>query len=278
MKKLLIAPALAAILALLAGCDGVNNPGDGSSAGWIPPGHKATGHAAGAHHGGRHIKLTVMAASSLTGPFGELAKTYEQQHKGTKVTLVLDSSATLVQQLQNGAPGGVLATADKKTMDAAVAAQVVAGKPAEFATNTLVLAVPANNPAHLKSFADLNKPGVKYLTCVTTAPCGNLAQQLLTKDKVAAKPASQETDVKAVLAKVESGEADAGLVYASDVKSSNGKVTSIAIPGAQSSPNLYFIAVAAGVKHAKAAQAWVTLVESQIGQQILRQAGFGAPK
>ena len=269
MKKLIASLLLAAAAPLaLTACDGVNNPGDGSG--------MAGGGGSGGH--GHHIKLTVLAASSLTGAFGTLAKTYEAQHKGTKVDLVLDSSATLVQQLQQGAPGGILATADKKTMDSAVAAHLIKGTPYEFASNTMVLVVPASNPAHISSFADLAKPGVKYLTCVPSAPCGNLADQLLSQDKITAKPASQETDVKAVLAKIESGDADAGLVYATDAKAAGTKVKSFTIPGAATSPNLYYIAITSGAKHLKAAEAWLKLLKSQAGQQALSQAGFGAAK
>ena len=222
-----------------------------------------------------HRTLTVLAASSLTGTFTDLAAQFEAAHEGVDVKLVFDSSATLAQQAIEGAPGDVLATADQKTMDQAKTDDGIAGDPKQFATNVVVLAVPKDNPAHVSAFGDLDKDGVDYLTCVPTAPCGSAAEALLAKAGISRKPVSQEVDVKSVLAKVESDEADAGLVYQTDVTASGGKVTGIEVPGAAESPNTYWVAVTANAKQDELADDWVAFLTSESGQAVLKTAGFG---
>lgn len=220
--------------------------------------------------------LTVLAASSLTESFTELAKQFESDHPGVKVKLSFDSSATLAEQVDQGAPADVLATADQKTMQTVVDAGN-ASAPKVFATNQLTMVVPAKNPAHLNSFADLDKPGVAYLTCVTTAPCGALAQTQLAAHHITAEPKSQEVDVKSVLAKVEAGEADAGLVYVTDAVAAGDKVRRIDIPASGETLNRYPIAALKGSSEPTLATQWVHLVTSSQGQQVLRAAGFGKP-
>src|SRR4249919_1647783 len=158
--------------------------------------------------------ITVLAASSLTGTFTELADQFEKDHPGVKVKLAFDSSATLAQQAAGGAPADVLATADTTTMDSAKSA--LSSTPQNFATNVMVLVAPTDNPAGITKFADLNSGKVKYVVCVDTAPCGKVAAALLAQDHVTAPPVSTEVDVKSVLARVTEGEADAGIVYTTD--------------------------------------------------------------
>lgn len=225
--------------------------------------------------GGTDKTLTVLAASSLTGTFTQLAGEFETKVPGVEVKLVFDSSATLAQQTVEHAPGDVLATADQKTMDAAKSGGGVQGDPKQFATNVIVLAVPKDNPAKITSLADLNKKGVDYLTCVTTAPCGSAAASLLQSNHITRKPVSEEVDVKAVLAKVEAGEADAGLVYATDVASSGGKVTGIDVPGASESPNTYWMAVTEAAKEGPLAGQWIDFLTGSEGQAVFETAGFG---
>jgi molybdate transport system substrate-binding protein len=143
--------SLVATLAL-AGCGGSGASGDGSG--------QETG------------TLTVLAAASLTETFTTLAKDFEAAHPGVQVRLAFDSSATLAEQVTQGAPADVLATADERTMQTVVAAGGTAGDPRLFATNHLQMVVPRDNPAGLKAFSDLEKPGVKYVVCVDSAPCG----------------------------------------------------------------------------------------------------------
>ena len=220
--------------------------------------------------------LTVLAASSLTESFTELAKQFESDHPGVKVKLSFDSSATLAEQVDQGAPADVLATADQKTMQTVVDAGN-ASSPQLFATNQLTMVVPAKNPAHLRSFADLDKPGVAYVVCVPTAPCGKLAQTQLAAHHIAAKPKSEEVDVKSVLAKVEADEADAGLVYVTDAVAAGDKVTKIDIPASGETLNRYPIAALKDASEPTLAKEWVDLVTSSQGQQVLRAAGFGKP-
>jgi molybdate transport system substrate-binding protein len=222
--------------------------------------------------------LTVLAASSLTGTFTDLAAEFEAEHPGVHVRLVFDSSATLAQMAVERAPGDVLATADRKTMDGAVADDGTDGKATQFATNELVLAVPEDNPAGIRAIGDLDQGGVDYLTCVDTAPCGAAAESLLRQDAVTRKPASQEVDVKSVLTKLESGGADAGFVYRTDVIASHGSVTAVEVPEATANPNTYWVAPTAGVEkdavQRELARAWIRLLTGK-GRAVLTAAGFG---
>lgn len=255
MKKVNVLLALGLTLAVaLTGCSSSSDTG-GSSGG----------------------KLTVLAASSLTGTFQTLATTFEKQHPGVKVVFSFDSSATLAEQVNQGAPADVLATADTKTMQTVVDAKMTDGSPKLFATNVLVLAVPKANPAGITSFGDLNKPSVSWIMCVTTAPCGSLAQTELAADHITTKPKSQEIDVKTVLAKIDNGDVDAGLVYATDAKADAAHVTPLPIPNTAKFINDYPIVALKDSKQATLAHDWVNLVLSSQGQQVLKAAGFGAP-
>ena len=177
---------------------------------------------------GDSTTITVLAAASLTGTFTDLAHRFEQDHPGVTVKLAFDSSATLAQQALDGAPADVLATADTATMDSAKDA--LTSDPKLFATNSMVLVTPKSNPAGITSFQDLDSGKVTWVACVETAPCGKVAAALLEDNHVTSKPASLEVDVKAVLAKVTSDEADAGLVYATDAVAAGGDVKTVEIP------------------------------------------------
>jgi len=250
--------------ALLAGCSSTGAGGSGGSDG-------------SGGSGGTGGTLTVLAASSLTEAFGSLGHTFEHQHPGLHVRFSFDSSATLAEQVVQGAPADVLATADSDTMHTVVAAHDNAEPPKLFATNELVLAVPRANPAHITDVADLDRPGVKYLACVSSAPCGALADTLLKMNHISAPPVSREVDVKSVLSKLELGEADAGFVYTTDARSSQGKVRALPIPHAAQHLNPYPIVTLTGSGQPSLAHAWVRLVLSPTGRRVLRAAGFGAP-
>lgn len=218
--------------------------------------------------------LTVLAAASLTETFTEIAADFEAEHDGVDVRLVFDSSATLAEQTVQGAPGDVLATADQRTMDDAEANGGTSGDPAQFATNVVVLAVPADNPADIAAVSDLDRDGVDYLTCVPTAPCGAAAVALLSDLEIDHEPASQEVDVKAVLAKVVDGEADAGFVYQTDVTAAGAEVRGIAVPGSQEDPNTYWAAVTANADQPALAREWIDYLLGD-GAATLAEAGFG---
>jgi len=221
--------------------------------------------------------LNVLAAASLTEVFTDLAKDFEKDHPGVKVKLAFDSSATLAEQVNQGAPADVLATADTDTMQTVVDQDGTDGDPKVFATNDLVMAVPPGNKAGITSIGDLDKPGVKYVVCVDTAPCGKLAVKVLAASGVKTKPASEEVDVKATLSKVELDEADAGLVYASDILSAGKKVGKVDLPTNNENLNTYPIAALSSARKPTLAKDWVDLVTSAKGQQALADAGFGKP-
>jgi molybdate transport system substrate-binding protein len=221
--------------------------------------------------------LTVLAASSLSGTFTDLATQFERSHPGVRVRLVLDSSATLAQMAREHAPGDVLATADRRTIDQAAAGGGLGGTPTQFASNVVVLAVPRDNPAKITSVSDLDKGGVDYLTCVASAPCGAAAHALLQAEGITRTPVSEEVDVKAVLTKVEADEADAGLVYRTDVTATKGKVTALEVPGANAQPNTYWVAPTAASTQSRLARAWIELLTGPDGRAVLSTAGFGTP-
>ncbi|MBA2465335.1 MAG: molybdate ABC transporter substrate-binding protein [Nocardioidaceae bacterium] len=226
---------------------------------------------------GQGSELTVLAAASLTGTFTELAAAFEDDHPGVTVNLAFESSATLAEQVTEGAPADVLATADEPTMQLVVDADGTAADPEVFATNRLALVVPAENPAGIDSFTDLDDPAVDYVVCIDSAPCGALARDVLDGQEVTNEPASEEIDVRAVLSKVELDEADAGIVYATDAVAAGDAVRTLAVPDADVVPNSYPIAVLGGAKEPELARAWVDLVLSDQGQGILLDAGFGPP-
>ena len=221
----------------------------------------------------RSSTLRVMAAASLTEAFTELESTYEKAHPDVDVTLSFDSSAILVEQLSQGLAADVLATADEKTMDKAVSAGVISGEPQAFATNTLVIATPAGNPADITGIADLAE--TDFAVCVPAAPCGDATQRLFALDRFTGKPATEEENVKGVLTKVTAGEVDAGLVYASDAQAAGDKVDVVRAENASEVVNVDPIAVVKGSRNADDAKDWIALVTGPVGQKIVESHGFG---
>lgn len=217
--------------------------------------------------------LTVLAAASLTDSFEDLATVFEAQHPGVRVRLAFDSSATLAQQALEGAPADVLATADARTM--ADATGTLAAEPRVFATNELVLVTPADNPAGVTTLGDLDRPGVTWVACVETAPCGAVAADLL--GDVSSDPASREVDVRAVLTRVAEDEADAGLVYRTDAVAAGEAVSSFRIPGSGAAETEYQVAPLDQAGEPELAREFADLVVSREGRTLLAAAGFGAP-
>lgn len=256
----LAAALVAALLLLGPGC-GSDQPGP------------AVGSAPSAGGG----KLTVFAAASLKNVFTELGGSFEASHPGTTVTFSFAGSADLVSQLQAGAPADVFASADTKNMDKAQADQLLLGDPVLFASNTLQIAVPPDNPAQISSLADLGRAGVKLVTCAPAVPCGAAAQRVATAAGVTLRPVSEETSVADVLNKVQSGEADAGLVYVTDVKGAHGKVTGVSFPESAQAVNHYPIAVLAASRQRDLGGEFAQLVTGPEGRQVLSAAGFAAP-
>ncbi|WP_425566281.1 molybdate ABC transporter substrate-binding protein [Nonomuraea monospora] len=221
-------------------------------------------------------ELTVFAAASLTGTFTELGKAFEAAHPGTTVKFNFGSSATLAQQITQGAPADVFAAASPATMRTVTDASLAAS-PATFVRNKLQIAVPADNPAKVDELKDLTDPKVKVALCAEQVPCGAAAVKALDAAGLEVRPVTLEQDVKATLTKVELGEVDAALVYKTDVIASGGKVLGIEFPEADQAINDYPIAALAKAPAGDTAQQFVDLVLSQQGRDVLTKAGFEAP-
>lgn len=218
--------------------------------------------------------LDVYAAASLSKTFPKIAEQFEADHEDVKVRFNFGGSSDLVEQIKGGAPADVFASADTANMDKLGSDAV---DPQTFATNTLQIVVPADNPANITSFADLVKPGVKLVICAPEVPCGTASQTAAAAANLQLKPVSQEQSVTDVLGKVTAGEADAGLVYVTDVKGAGDAVKGISFPEAQQAVNIYPISTLAEAKEKTLAEEFVELVLSAKGQQVLTDAGFGKP-
>lgn len=219
--------------------------------------------------------ITVLAASSLTDSFNEIGKRFQAAHPGVNVTFSYDASSTLVQQVNAGAPADVLATADDPTMQQAVTAGTVTA-PVEFAHNRLAIIVPKGNPKAIHGLADLAKPGVVVVLCAAEVPCGKYGAQALTNAGVNVTPKSLEPNVKGVVSKVTLGEADAGIVYVTDVKAAAANADGVDIPASQNVLANYPIATVKASHNASAATAFVAFVQSPDGRSVLSTAGFDA--
>lgn len=218
--------------------------------------------------------LRVLAASSLTDVFTDLAERFEADHDGVEVELSFGSSTDLAEQAADGAPGDVLATADATSMQVAEDAGAVAG-PTTFATNLVVLVTPPDNPASITSLDDLDE--ATWVRCADDVPCGRVATAVLERARVDAEPASLEEDARTTLDKVISGEADAALVYASDAVAAGDDVATFPIDGAEEQPTSYLIGTLEQAEDSDLAAEWVELVIGPDGRQALTDAGFGAP-
>jgi molybdate transport system substrate-binding protein len=216
--------------------------------------------------------VTVLAAASLTESFDQLKKDFEAAHPGVTVETSYGSSATLVQQVDNGAPASLIALAGTSAA-APLDPSLVKGTKT-FATNVLEIAVPPSNPGAVTSLADLAKPSVKVVLCADTVPCGKAAKTTMGKAGVVPNVVSKEVDVKATLAKVKLGEADAAVVYHSDVVAAKGSVTGIAIDPTVNTTLTYPVITLAGDP---ATAAFVAYLLSGPGLRTLRSFGLGAP-
>jgi molybdate transport system substrate-binding protein len=231
--------------------------------------------------------ITVFAAASLTGSFRELGRRFEAAHPGSRVTFSFGPSSGLATQIVAGAPADVFAAASERTMAQVVAAGL-ASSPEVFATTWLQLAVPPANPRRIDELDDLDDPGVKLVLCQEQVPCGAAADATLAKAGLTVVPVSREADVKAVLTKVSLGEADAGLVYVTDVRAAGGDVLGVPVPADRNTATTYPIAALTrsdadaaqqdasqqGTAQQATAQAFVEFVLSDAGAAVLAGAGF----
>jgi molybdate transport system substrate-binding protein len=258
--RMLLAVTLAASTALLAGCGDTDEASTGS-----PPAGKAD------------KTLVVFAAASLTETFTSLGKTFEAAHPGVSVKFNFGGSSALAQQITQGAPADVFAAASPATMKVVTDAKLAAGQPQVFVRNRLEIAVPPDNPGKVTALKDLTGSDLKVVLCAPQVPCGAAAVKALDAAGLTVKPVSQEQDVKAALTKVRLGEADAALVYRTDVQAAAGKVTGIDFPEAAKAINDYPIATLAKAPQPALATAFVQLILSDQGKTVLTQAGFDSP-
>ncbi|MFY9712196.1 MAG: molybdate ABC transporter substrate-binding protein [Microbacterium sp.] len=222
-------------------------------------------------------ELTIFAAASLSGAFDRLAADFEDLHPGVDVRPIsYDGSSVLAVQLLEGASADVFAAADEKNMTKVVDAGL-AVDPETFATNTLQIAVAPGNPESIHSLDALAEDGLTVVLCAPEVPCGTAAHTLLDAAGVALTPASEEQNVTAVLSTVKSGEADAGLVYRTDILAAGGDVAGIDIAGAERATNVYPLVSLEDAANPDAADAFVAFVLSDAGRQVLADFGFGAP-
>jgi molybdate transport system substrate-binding protein len=214
--------------------------------------------------------ITVFAASSLTEPLTEIAAQLEAD--GADVRLSFAGSPTLVAQVRQGAPADLVVTADERTM--ASLADLVDGEPRVVARNALAVAVPTGNPARIASLSALAEPGTDVVLAAPEVPAGRAAREALEAAGVVVRPVSEEPDVKAVLAKVRLGAADAGLVYASDLQAADDDVDGFVLPGVV---NTYPAAVLRRAANPSGARALLDVIVSDAGRQVLREHGFLPP-
>jgi molybdate transport system substrate-binding protein len=254
VRRLVVAAVVSAVLLGTAGCSGAA-PAVGES-------HPLSG------------TITVFAAASLTESFGTIATRFEAEHPGVTVATSFAGSSDLVTQITAGAPADVFASADARNM-AKVASLV--GIPVDFATNVLEIAVPPGNPAKIATFSDLARAGAKTVVCAPVVPCGAATAAVEAATGVRLTPVSEETAVTDVLGKVSAGEADAGLVYVTDIRGAGSSVQGIPFPESSTAVNTYPIAVLRGSADAALAKAFVDYVTGPVGRSVLAAAGFGAP-
>lgn len=223
--------------------------------------------------------LTVSAAASLSDAFTEIGAGFRATHPGVDLSFNFDSSTALVRQIVDGAPADVFASADETNATALVAAGRVVGRPELFAGNELVIVTKPGNPARVTGLADLTRSGVVSL-CGAEVPCGRLAAQALDRAGVtlAVDQVTRGQNVKATLTAVTEGDADAGLVYATDARAAGDRVAAVPLPADQRAATAYPIVVIDGPVATRAvAEAFTAHVRSPAGQDVLGRHGFTAP-
>lgn len=269
-RPLTLAFGVVAMVALLVpGCGSSSKSDTASSTATAPSTRATTAALTGT--------LNVFAAASLTAAFNDAKTKLVAANSGLNLSYNFAGSNTLVAQIQQGAPADVFASADMKNMQILVAAGRVE-TPVTFARNKLQIAVAPGNPKRITGLADLAKPGVTVVLEAQGVPAGDYARQVMASNNITVNPKSLETDVKSALAKVTSGEADATVVYVTDVSAAAGKVTGVTIPDADQPMITYPIAVVKATKNHAAAQAFVDSAVSGDVQKALETAGFSAPQ
>jgi molybdate transport system substrate-binding protein len=218
--------------------------------------------------------ISVFAAASLTDAFKAIGTSFKAANPGVTPQLNFAGTPTLVTQIEQGAQADVFAAADTTNMDKLRADGFTSGTPQVFAHNKLEIVVAPGNPKGITGLADLARPGVIYISAASSVPAGKYALQALAKAGVTVTPKSLETDVKSVVSKIELGEADAGIVYRTDVKAAGSKVQGVPIPDAYNVVSTYPLVAVNGAKNPNAANAFIVYALSAAGQSTLISFGF----
>ena len=221
--------------------------------------------------------LDVYAASSLATPFADAGLAYEKAHPGVKVQFNFGASSDLARFVQEGAPADVFASADMSNMDRVESKDLLDSPPVIFATNYLEIIVEKGNPLNISSLQDLENLDLIFVTTSPDVPIGKYTAEVLTKAGVSVTPDSLDSNVKGIMLKVASGEADAGIVYHSEVVASDGQVEGVEIPAEFNIVATYPIGIIKNSANKKQAQGFVDFLLSTAGQTLLTQYGFGLP-
>ena len=221
--------------------------------------------------------LTVLAAASLTAAYNQIGQDFMKAHPDGRVTFSFGGSQTLVTQILQGAPADVFASADQPNMQKLVDGGLADGKPVVFTQNRLQIVVQAGNPKKIASLHDLANPGLVVDLCAPAVPCGSYAAQAFARANVKVTAKSQEQDVKSVVTRVSLGEADAGIVYTTDVKAEGPSVAGVDIPADQNVIATYPIVRVKGTRNPTTANAFIDWVVGAMGQKVLAQYGFTGP-
>jgi len=237
----------------------------------------ACGKDSGSGGGGPAGDITVFAAASLTGAFTEVGTAFTAKYPEASAKFSFDASSALVQQITQGAPADLFASADSSNMDKLTAGGLNGSAPVVFATNSLQIIVGRGNPKGISGLADLGKSGLKVVLCAPEVPCGKYAAQSLQSAGATVNPASLEQNVKGVVTKVTAGEADAGIVYSTDVKAAGDKAAGVEIPTTVNVIATYPIASIKSSKETDVNEAFISFLLGSEGQAILKKYGFGAP-
>jgi molybdate transport system substrate-binding protein len=262
VKIRVLAAGAVGLAMLVAGCGGGSTP---------PAAAPASAPAAPAQN------LTVFAAASLNESFTALGKQFETDNPGVTVKFNFAGSSDLAQQIVNGAPADVFAAASDATMKTVTDGGAAGGEPVVFARNALQIATAPGNPKGIATFADLARPDLKVVVCAPQVPCGAAATKIEQATGVTLAPVSEEPDVKSTLGKVTSGDADAGLVYVTDVAATGPSVQGVTFPEAAQATTNYPIVVTADAPQPELAAKFQQLVTGEPGQKTLAAAGFAAP-
>lgn len=263
----------AALLVVLAGCAESSEPAAQAPADPIPTPVVSASSTPAAATG----DLTVLAAASLTEVFNKLGEQFKAANPGVTIRFSFGASSALAQQIVAKAPADVFAAASPATMKTVTDADGAVGTPTVFVTNTLQIATPKDNPGAVDGLDDFGKSDLRIVVCAEAVPCGAAAKKVFDAAGLTAQIDSFEQDVKGVLTKVTSGEADAGLVYKTDVEAAGDQVVGIEFPESSGAVNDYPVVALTEAKNPSAAAAWVAHLSSDEAKAAFEEAGFQVP-